>query len=418
MIIVMALARILIVIGCIHFTFTGTQNSLGMKPLTVTPSKNSSPNDFDFLVGKWKINNRKLKSRLSNCTEWEEFEATGEMTKILKGIGNTDNFLTTFEGIPFEGRTLRLFNPKSKLWSIYWADSTTGALEVPVTGSFDGNIGKFYTKDIFNGREIVIMFQWDKTNPHQPIWSQAFSMDNGCTWEWNWHMNFCRTAELNSNQIIKVIELRNYLLKPDVLTRFQNYFQDHFIDSQQILNGFILGRFQIKDINNRFFWIRGFNDMASRLDFLKSFYDKSPVWKKYGPEANDMMLDSDHVHLLRPLNLTGDWQSPSHGILRSHFLSGGDQLLIDFWVAKTGKIGELIDRFRNQHHAPHVTLWIAEQGKNEFRHPAMQDSNVLVSISSFQNQEKRCQYVSDYELAKETTKLIAERVTLTLNHLT
>ena len=108
--------------------------------------------------------------------------------KILNGLGNTDNFLTSFDGRPFEGMTLRLFNPVTKLWSIYWADSNVGVLDTPVVGSFDNNIGTFYTKDVFNGKNIIVMFQWDKTDINKPVWSQAFSEDNGNTWEWNWYM--------------------------------------------------------------------------------------------------------------------------------------------------------------------------------------------------------------------------------------
>ena len=45
--------------------------------LEIIPSKTSSNNDFDFLVGEWKIRNKKLKTRLNNCAEWLEFDATG-----------------------------------------------------------------------------------------------------------------------------------------------------------------------------------------------------------------------------------------------------------------------------------------------------------------------------------------------------
>jgi hypothetical protein len=50
----------------------------------------------------------------------------------------------------------------------------------------------FYAKDVFEGKPIIVVFQWDKTNPDGPIWSQAFSPDNGATWEWNWRMTFSR----------------------------------------------------------------------------------------------------------------------------------------------------------------------------------------------------------------------------------
>ncbi|MEW6731340.1 MAG: hypothetical protein AB1489_08375, partial [Acidobacteriota bacterium] len=66
--------------------------------LEIVASKTSSPNDFDFLVGNWKIHNKKLKTRLNNCTEWFEFEASGICHKILNGFGNTDRYITELNG--------------------------------------------------------------------------------------------------------------------------------------------------------------------------------------------------------------------------------------------------------------------------------------------------------------------------------
>jgi hypothetical protein len=156
--------------------------------LIITASAMSSKHDFDFFEGKWQLHNKKLKSRLNNCAEWDEFESTQEMYPVLNGIGNIDNFLATFDGQPFEGMTVRLFNQKTKLWSIYWADSNNGTLDPPVLGSFDNNVGHFVTKDTFNGKNILVIFRWDARIKDNPIWSQAFSEDNGQTWEWNWYM--------------------------------------------------------------------------------------------------------------------------------------------------------------------------------------------------------------------------------------
>jgi len=157
------------------------------------PSSTSLQHDFDFYVGKWKIRNRKLKTRLNNCTEWEEFDAKQEMRIILNGLGNIDDFHATFDGEPFVGMSLRLFDPKTRLWSIYWADvNKTGLLEAPVQGSFHGSVGVFCTKDTFHGKDILVKFEWDKTDPENSVWRQAFSDDKGETWEWNWYMYISR----------------------------------------------------------------------------------------------------------------------------------------------------------------------------------------------------------------------------------
>ena len=156
--------------------------------LIIVPAPSSSARDFDFFEGEWKLHNKKLKSRLNGCTEWIEFEATQKMVRVLNGLGNIDNFLATVDGQPFEGMTVRLFSPVTKLWSIYWADSNEGKLDPPVVGSFENNVGHFFTKDTFNGKNIVVMFRWDAADKDNPVWSQAFSDNNGKTWEWNWYM--------------------------------------------------------------------------------------------------------------------------------------------------------------------------------------------------------------------------------------
>ncbi len=154
--------------------------------LVIAASPVSSSHDFDYLEGTWKLKNKRLKCRLNGCTEWTPvFETKVVMTKILNGIGNIDNFYDTSNGKKYEGVAVRLFNPKTKLWSIYWSDSNTGVFDPPMVGSFENNIGHFFCKDSFNGRQIIVVFRWDVRNPNFPVWSQAFSQDNGKTWEWN-----------------------------------------------------------------------------------------------------------------------------------------------------------------------------------------------------------------------------------------
>lgn len=159
------------------------------------PSVTSSKTDFDFYQGKWKIKNKKLKTRLTNCNEWIEFDAKQTMYLTLDGLGNIDHFYATFDTTPFEGMSIRLFNPQTKLWAIYWADNNSGTLQPPVYGSFFGNLGVFVTRDQFDGKDIIVKFEWDKSDPENPIWRQAFSPDNGNTWEYNWYMYISKDKE-------------------------------------------------------------------------------------------------------------------------------------------------------------------------------------------------------------------------------
>jgi hypothetical protein len=159
--------------------------------LVVKASPASSQHDFDFLAGKWKMHNRKLNKRMVGCKDWTEFESSDENHKILTGVGNVDTYSSTelpgSIGKLFEGFTIRLFNPATRLWSLYWIPSTTGIMDPPVVGSFENNVGHFFGKDTFNGIDIIFVFRWDKRDPSNPVWGQAFSADKGKTWEWNFY---------------------------------------------------------------------------------------------------------------------------------------------------------------------------------------------------------------------------------------
>jgi hypothetical protein len=154
--------------------------------IVLAASSTSSSHDFDFLVGKWKMKNKHLNARLANCKEWTEFESFVENDNGLQGMGNFDIVTRAVDGKIYEGRTVRIFDLATRLWRLYWMDSKGGSIDPPVLGSFNNGIGLFFCKDIQVGKPVIVVFRWDKTNPDQPRWSQAFSDDNGKTWEWNY----------------------------------------------------------------------------------------------------------------------------------------------------------------------------------------------------------------------------------------
>jgi len=63
--------------------------------LKITASATSSQSDFDFLVGKWKMHNRRLNKRLEDCTAWTEFESSDENLQILRRNADIDTYSTT-----------------------------------------------------------------------------------------------------------------------------------------------------------------------------------------------------------------------------------------------------------------------------------------------------------------------------------
>ena len=150
----------------------------------------STARDFDFLFGSWHVRNLWLRKRLVGSNDWEEFQATSVARPLLDGMGNEDEFRTDHDG-GFIGMSFRFFDPIRRRWSIYWADSRrSGELDPPVFGTFSGDIGVFEGEDEFEGRPIRVRFIWSGTRTRTPRWEQAFSADDGETWETNWIMDF------------------------------------------------------------------------------------------------------------------------------------------------------------------------------------------------------------------------------------
>lgn len=88
----------------------------------------SGIDDFSFLLGHWRVQNRRLTKRLQGCTDWEIFSATQHNQALPAKIGNIDDFVAESWKPGFVGLSLRLFSPQTKLWSIYWLDNQTGGL--------------------------------------------------------------------------------------------------------------------------------------------------------------------------------------------------------------------------------------------------------------------------------------------------
>lgn len=155
----------------------------------------SSASDFDFFIGNWRVEHRRLKERLVGCTDWDVFGGTTSTRKTLGGMGNSDDNHLELPGDPYYAMTIRTFDPASRKWSIWWLDGRQpGALDAPMRGEFVDGVGTFFVKDTYQGKAIVVRFLWQVKPDGTPRWEQAFSPDDGKTWETNWTMEFKKAA--------------------------------------------------------------------------------------------------------------------------------------------------------------------------------------------------------------------------------
>lgn len=145
---------------------------------------------FDFFVGSWRQTNRKrVKPLVEGDTEWVEFASHTEAVPILGGLGNVDTFdAPEFPGRPgFKGFSLRLFEPETGLWRIWWASTIgNGHLDPPVVGRFRDGVGLFECDDVVDGVPVRVRFAWTDITAESATWEQSFSFDGGATWDVNW----------------------------------------------------------------------------------------------------------------------------------------------------------------------------------------------------------------------------------------
>jgi hypothetical protein len=147
-------------------------------------------NDFDFLAGTWDVANRWLIDFLDADSGWEEFPAVSYATRHFDGSANFDEIVFPTKG--FSGLTLRLYNPDTAQWSLYWASKRTGTLFPPVTGQFKDGVGEFVGDDAYKDLPILVRFRWSDITANTARWQQAFSADSGQTWVDNWFMDLAR----------------------------------------------------------------------------------------------------------------------------------------------------------------------------------------------------------------------------------
>jgi hypothetical protein len=150
--------------------------------------------DFGFQNGEWRVRHRKLKQRLAGSSEWVEFAGTCRAFEVMGGEANVEDNLLDDPAGAYRAAAFRRRDPETGQWSIWWHDGRSGALDPPVQGRFENGVGTFLARDTLNGAPILVRFVWSDITATTARWEQAFSADDGATWEVNWIMTFERMA--------------------------------------------------------------------------------------------------------------------------------------------------------------------------------------------------------------------------------
>ena len=151
--------------------------------------------DWQWLTGNWDVRHSRLKERLAGSNDWQEFGGKSAFWITMGGLGNLDDNIVELPAGTYRGLSLRTFDPKTRRWAIWWLDGRNPTyIDPPVLGAFAGTEAEFFGRDTFKDQPILVRFRWHEVLGKQPWWDQAYSTDNGASWEINWRNYFTRTA--------------------------------------------------------------------------------------------------------------------------------------------------------------------------------------------------------------------------------
>lgn len=163
------------------------------------PSDATHPDDpahaFDFFLGTWQVRYRRLRERLADNHDWEEFEGICKTQPLFAGLANFDESTVNRPGLPYHGLGLRSFDPATRTWADWWLDTRNPQrLDPPMIGGFAGGVGTFYGEDEWRGAKVKVRGLWKDIRADGLQWEQAYSADGGKTWETNWVSRYRRIA--------------------------------------------------------------------------------------------------------------------------------------------------------------------------------------------------------------------------------
>lgn len=180
----------------VAFSFSGTAGQAATSNKRPDVEMRDGQNDFDFEIGMWKTQLKRLVKPLTGSTTWVEYMGTTKVSKVWNGKANLVELDVSGPAGKIEALSLRLYNPESRQWSLNFSNSAGGTIAIPSIGEFKNGRGEFYNQETLYGRSIFVRFVIWCSNADSCHFEQAFSGDGGKTWEVNWIATDTREKKL------------------------------------------------------------------------------------------------------------------------------------------------------------------------------------------------------------------------------
>ena len=154
--------------------------------LLAVSAPTGGPHDFDYQFGNWQVEISRLVHNADGTKTWQKLHGTHDVTKLWNGKSNVGVLEVDGPSGHLEGMQVRLFNPKTRQWSLTFASSRTGVFGAPSVGGYAAGRGEFY--DVETNGAYTIVHRSVTTNISRTSYrdEEAVSNDGGKTWEVDW----------------------------------------------------------------------------------------------------------------------------------------------------------------------------------------------------------------------------------------
>lgn len=208
-----------------------------------------------------------------------------------------------------------------------------------------------------------------------------------------------------------IVELRHYTLHPGQRETLIELFDREFLEGQESVGIKVIGQFRNLDDANSFVWLRGFDDMQTRQQALTGFYT-GPIWQAHRNAANDTMIDSDNVLLLKPARTTSGFKLeqtrptldakaiPNCLVVISiaYLTQAADNAILEYFE-------QALMPILNQNGAQVLASFITEPSENTYPKLPVRNEHVFIWISRFANLADYKNHIENLEQTKATALL-------------
>jgi hypothetical protein len=167
--------------------------AMAVASASAAPESRDGGRDFDFNLGTWHTHISRLLHPLTGSNSWVTYDGTVTVRPVWGGAANLEEIEADGPS-HLELLNVRMYNKQTHQWSLNGVNSAEAVIGDPMYGSFSGDVGTFYDQESFDGHLILVRQRFFDITSQSYSFEQAFSDDDGNTWEPNFLAKLTRIS--------------------------------------------------------------------------------------------------------------------------------------------------------------------------------------------------------------------------------